>query len=94
MFGEYYTCNAVRNYSQLCLPEVDALFAQQSQALAFEERKRLVHEMERKALLGFGRIISHWRNVILGHWPEVRSYRVHPSIYNNQRLQDVWLARA
>jgi ABC-type oligopeptide transport system substrate-binding subunit len=93
VFGEHYTCKAVRNYSQLCLPEVDALFARQSQTLDPEERRRLVQEMERQALLGFGRIISHWRTVFLGHWPEVRNYRLHASIYNNQRFQDVWLAR-
>jgi len=94
VFSEHYTCNAVRNYSQLCLPEVDALFDRQSKTLDPEARKRLVHEMERQALLGFGRIVTHWRTVFLGHWPEVRNYRLHPSLYNNQRFQDVWLARA
>jgi hypothetical protein len=50
--------------------------------------------MERKAMLGFGRIISHWRARIVGYWPEVKNYRVHSSIYNNQRFQDVWLAKS
>jgi peptide/nickel transport system substrate-binding protein len=94
IFGEHYTCDAVRNYAQLCIPEVDALYQQQSQTLDVEERKRLVHEMERKALLGFGRIMTHWRMQFVGHWPEVRNYSPHISIYNNQRFQDVWLARA
>jgi peptide/nickel transport system permease protein len=60
---------------------------------AAEMRRRLVHDMERKALLGFGRLISHWRMNILGHWPEVRNYKIHPSLYNDQRFQDVWLAK-
>ena len=94
IFGEHYTCEAVRNYAQLCLPEVDALYQRQSQTLDIEERKRLVHEMERKALLGFGRIMTHWRMQFVGHWPEVKNYRPHISIYNNQRFQDVWLAKS
>jgi len=94
VFGEHYTCDAVRNYAQLCLPEVDALFAKQTQTLDPVARKHLVQEMERKALLGFGRILTHWRTNMLGHWPEVRNYRLHNSIYNNQRFQDVWLARS
>jgi len=94
VFGEHYTCDAVRNYAQLCLPEVDDLFNKQSQTLDFEERLRLVHEMERKALLAFGRLVSHWRMNILGHWPEVRNYKIHSSLYNNQRFQDVWIAKA
>jgi peptide/nickel transport system substrate-binding protein len=94
VFGEHYTCDAVRNYSQLCLPEIDELFTKQSQTLDVEERKRLVQEMERKALTAFGRLVSHWRMTMLGHWPEVRDYRIHSSLYNNQRFQDVWLARA
>lgn len=94
IFGEHYICEAVRNYAQLCLPEVDALYDKQSQALDPAERLRLVHEMERKALLGFGRLISHWRMNMLGHWPEVRNYKIHSSIYNNQRFQDVWIAKA
>jgi peptide/nickel transport system substrate-binding protein len=94
VFSEHYTCDAVRNYSQLCLPEIDELFTKQSQTLDVEERKRLVQEMERKALMAFGRLVSHWRMTMLGHWPEVRDYRIHASLYNNQRFQDVWLARA
>jgi peptide/nickel transport system substrate-binding protein len=94
IFGEHYICEGVRNYAQLCLPEVDALFTQQSQTLDPEQRRVLVHEMERKAMLGFGRIISHWRARIVGYWPEVKNYRVHSSIYNNQRFQDVWLAKS
>lgn len=94
VFGEHYTCDAVRNYSQLCMPEIDELFNKQSQTLDVEERKQLVQEMERKALMGFGRLVSHWRMTMLGHWPEVRDYKIHSSLYNNQRFQDVWLAKA
>jgi len=73
-------------------PEVEAFFDRQSQTLDAEERKRLVQEMERTALLGFGRIVTHWRTVFVGHWPEVRNYRLHSSLYNNQRFQNVRLA--
>ena len=93
VFSEFYTCDAARNYASLCLPEVDQLFQQQSQTLDPEQRKRLVHEMDRKLLQSHGSSILHWHNYLTGHWPQVRNWLQHPSLYNNQRLQDVWLAK-
>jgi peptide/nickel transport system substrate-binding protein len=94
VFSEFYTCEAARNYASLCLPEVDQLFQQQSQALDPEQRKRLVHEMERTLLQSHGSSVLHWHNYLTGHWPQVRNWVQPPSLYNNQRLQDVWLAKA
>lgn len=93
IFGEFYTCQSVRNYSGVCVPEVDALFTQQSQTLDIAERKKLVQEMQRKALPHFGKVILLWHYDFLALWPSVRNYRKHPSLYNNNRMQDVWLAQ-
>jgi peptide/nickel transport system substrate-binding protein len=91
IFGEFYLCESERNYSAVCLPEVDALFQRQSQTLDPTERKRLVWELDRKTLLGNVKVIIGWRFDRLLLWQKVKNYRRHPSLYNNQKFQDVWL---
>jgi peptide/nickel transport system substrate-binding protein len=93
VFGEFFICEAARNYSMLCLPEVDELFRQQSQLLDQQERKKLVQEMDRRILHSHGSLLLHWGNYLTAHWPQVRNWVQHPSLYNNQRMQDVWLAK-
>jgi peptide/nickel transport system substrate-binding protein len=94
VYGEFYLCKSERNYSGICDPEVEALFERQSQTLDPNERKRLVGELEKKALVTQTKIILLWRLDRTIHWSTVRNYRRHPSLYNNQRMQDVWLAEA
>ena len=94
VFSEFFVCQAARNYSTLCLPEVDELFRQQSQALDPQERKKLVREMDRRILHSHGSPLLYWGNYLTAQWPQVRNWVQHPSLYNNQRLQDVWLAKA
>ncbi|MER3397627.1 MAG: hypothetical protein C4315_05840 [Chloroflexota bacterium] len=91
IFGEFYLCDSERNYSAVCLPEVDALFQRQSQEPNPLERKKLVWELDRRVLLGNIKVIIGWRFDRLMHWQNVKNYRRHPSLYNNQRLEDVWL---
>jgi peptide/nickel transport system substrate-binding protein len=93
VFSEFFVCKAVRNYASLCLPDVDELFRQQSQTLNPRERQKLVHEMERRVLHSHGCLLLHWGNYLTAHWPQVRNWIQHPSLYNNQRMQDVWLAK-
>ena len=92
--SEFYTCEAARNYPSVCLPEVDQLFQRQSQTLDPGTRKRLVQDIDRKLLQAQGSSLLHWHNYLTGHWPQVRNWVQHPSLYNNQRMQDVWLAKA
>jgi len=92
VYGEFYLCNSGRNYSGICDPEVDALFERQSQTLDVNERRRLVWEMEKKAVGTQSKVILLWRLDRTIHWANVRNYRRHPSLYNNQRMEGVWLA--
>lgn len=94
VFSEFFVCKAARNYSMLCLEDVDELFKQQSQAASPGDRKKLVHDMERQILRSHGSLILHWGNYLTAQWPQVRNWRQHPSLYNNQRMQDVWIAPA
>jgi peptide/nickel transport system substrate-binding protein len=93
VFSEFFLCRSPRNYSSLCLPEVDEAFRRQSQTLNPEERKSLVQAMERRVLHSYGCLLLHWGNYLTAQWPQVRNWIQHPSLYNNQRMQDVWLAR-
>lgn len=93
IFSEFYTCGASRNYSEICSEEVDKLFARQSQAVHLEERKKLVAQMEKAALSSYSKILLYWARRFVGLSPRVQNYMIHPSLYNNQRLQDVWLAK-
>ena len=89
---ENYTCKSERNYTQYCNPEVDALIFQQSQEIDRSKRKQLVWEVERKLAEDVVRpIIFHNRAATCWH-PHVKGVVLHQnSIYNNWRLEDVWL---
>ncbi|MBI4596231.1 MAG: ABC transporter substrate-binding protein [Candidatus Tectomicrobia bacterium] len=92
-FGEFYTCNAIRNYSGICSKEVDELFDKQSQTMDLEERKKLVHQMEKAALMNFSNVMIYHQWRFVGLSARARNYKIHSSLFNNQRLQDVWLAK-
>jgi ABC-type transport system substrate-binding protein len=89
---ENYTCKSERNYTQYCNPEVDRLIFQQSQEIDARKRKHLVWEVERKLAEDVVRpIIFHNRAATCWH-PHVKGVVLHQnSIYNNWRLEDVWL---
>jgi peptide/nickel transport system substrate-binding protein len=89
---ENYTCKSERNYTQYCNPEVDKLIFQQSQEIDAGKRKHLVWEVERKLAEDVVRpIIFHNRAATCWH-PHVKGVVLHEnSIYNNWRLEDVWL---
>ncbi|HEX2275557.1 MAG TPA: hypothetical protein VHN13_00330, partial [Candidatus Tectomicrobia bacterium] len=59
-----------------------------------QERRKLVREMDRRILHSHGSPLLYWGNYLTAQWPQVRNWVQHPSLYNNQRLQDVWLAKA
>ena len=91
-FTDYYTCTGEQNYSSVCKSEIDSIFTKQSQTLALDERKKLVNQMETLALKEYGAYALYWRSRFLGHSRRVRDLNLHPTMDNNRRLQDVWLA--
>ena len=89
---ENYTCKSERNYTQYCNPVVDDLIFRQSKETDLAKRKQLVWEVERKLAEDVVRpIIFHNRAATCWH-PHVKGVVLHQnSIYNNWRLEDVWL---
>ncbi len=89
---ENYTCRSERNYTQYCNPTVDDLIFRQSKEIDLAKRKQLVWEIERKLAEDVVRpIIFHNRAATCWH-PYVKGVVLHEnSIYNNWRLEDLWL---
>jgi peptide/nickel transport system substrate-binding protein len=89
-----YMCNAERNYTGYCNPEVDELIERQSREADQEKRKRLVWEVEKKlAEDGAQPAIFYNRRGTCRH-PYVKGLTIMVnSIYNGWRLEDVWLDR-
>lgn len=92
VFYENYACKSERNYTQYCNPEVDKMIDEQSQELDREKRKRMVWAIEHKLNDDLARpVIYHPRDATCWH-PHVKGFVQHQnSIYNNWRLEDVWL---
>jgi peptide/nickel transport system substrate-binding protein len=89
---ENYTCKSERNYTQYCNAEVDDLIFKQSKETDIGKRKQLVWAVERKLAEDVVRpIIFHNTAATCWH-PHVKGVVLHQnSIYNNWRLEDVWL---
>ena len=89
---ENFACKSENNFTKYCNPQVETLLEQQSAERDLEKRKKLVWEVERVLAEDVARpIISHgstgqcWQ-------PYVKGYvRQDNSIYNQWRLEQVWL---
>ena len=92
VFYENYACKSERNYTQYCNPEVDRMIDAQSQELDKEKRKRMVWAIEQKLNDELARPVMFFpRDATCWH-PNVKGFVQHEnSIYNNWRLEDVWL---
>ena len=93
-FYENYACGSLRNYTNYCNKEMEALFDQQSMETDFEKRRRLVWEIDRKLQEDVARpMIFH--DLAAACWqPHVRNVTIHVnSIYNNWRFADVWMEK-
>ncbi len=94
IFDEHYTCNAARNYSKLCIPEVDAAYAKQTVTTDPVERKKLVNEMEKAALNAQPKImLPIGTNSATAIWNKLRDWHLQPSNYSNKHFEQTWLAQ-
>jgi peptide/nickel transport system substrate-binding protein len=91
-FYENYACDAERNYTGYCNPEVDKLIDEQSMESNQEKRQRLVWNIERKLaednaqpVIFYGRVGHCWQPLVKGLTLMVNS------MFNGWRMEDVWL---
>jgi peptide/nickel transport system substrate-binding protein len=91
-FFENYRCGSQRNFSGYCSEEIDRLMVEQSQTLDRAKRLKLVHEIDRRLQQDGARPILGWGKQYALYWPRVKNWVQHDnSIYNQSRMQDVWL---
>lgn len=90
--AENYNCKSERNYTKYCNPTVDKLLDEQSQEADVTKRKKIVWQIENILARDSARpIILHtvggtcWQPYLKGHVLHENS------LYNNWRLEDVWL---
>jgi peptide/nickel transport system substrate-binding protein len=90
-FYENYSCRSPRNYTG-CNPEIDALIDKQSAEPDPVKRKELVWQIERKLIEDAVRPIIFFMRQGTCWQPEVKGLTLMDnSIFNNWRMEDVWL---
>jgi len=91
-FYENFACGSENNYDGYCNQEIDKLFDQQSMEPDQEKRKKLVWDIERRLAEDVARpVLYHNRSGTCWH-PYVKGYTpMINSIYNGNRMEDVWL---
>ena len=92
-FYENFACGSPRNYSGYCNEQVMKMIEAQSQEIDPKKRLALVWAIQKKLEEDAARPTLDWRMDYFAMWPYVRGYVPHNSLYNNGRLQDVWLNR-
>ena len=92
VFYENYGCGSLRNYTNYCNRDIQAMFDAQSAELDVEKRKRMVWEIERRLLEDVARPVTY-HGQQAGCWhPWVKNYGIMAnSIYNGWRMESVWL---
>ncbi|MBI4082029.1 MAG: ABC transporter substrate-binding protein [Candidatus Lambdaproteobacteria bacterium] len=91
VYPESFSCNSLRNYTNYCDPEAEAMFARQSATIDQQERLKLVHQIERKLIDEVARISVASRVDYNARRNYVKGFVGHNSGYNTARFQDVWL---
>jgi peptide/nickel transport system substrate-binding protein len=91
-FYENFACGSENNYDGYCNAEIDKLFDEQSMQSDQEKRKKLVWEIEKRLAEDIARpVLYHNRSGTCWH-PYVKGYTpMVNSIYNGNRMEDVWL---
>jgi peptide/nickel transport system substrate-binding protein len=94
IFGQNFLCGAGRNYSSMCVPEVEKLFLEQSQIRDPKARLPVVHQLQRAALQNVIKAVMGFRVTWYLYSSAVRDYHPHASRYLTESREQVWLARA
>ena len=93
-FYENYVCDSNRNYTHYCNRDLDKLIDQQSMETDEQKRRQLVWQIDSKLQEDVVRpVLYHMRQATCWR-PEVKGLQLQVnSIYNNWRMEDVWLDR-
>ena len=92
VFYETFGCGSLRNYTNYCNRDLQALFDQQSQEADMTKRRQMVWDIERRLAEDVARPVTY-HGQQAGCWQGyVKNYTIMVnSIYNGWRFEDVWL---
>ena len=90
-FSEVATSNAARNWSRVYDPQIDDLYEKQSASFNFEERKRIVQDLEKRALAQYQLAVLYFQELNFARYKSVRGFIHHQSLYTDRRMEDAWL---
>ena len=93
-FFEGYKCQAVRNYTHYCNPEIEAKIDEQSATIDPVKRKKLVQALDLRLQQDVARVVLY-QGLSSACWqPYVKGY-VRPTNgnYTHHRMEDTWLDR-
>ena len=94
-FYENYWCTSQRNYTKYCNKDLEKLIAKQSTIADYEERRKLVWEIDKKLQIDVARPMIYHRRAATCWQPHVQGV-VHPqnSSYNAWRqFENVWIEK-
>jgi len=90
-YPENYACGS-RTYMDYCNKEIDGLIAQQSAERDQDKRKKIAWEIDRKLTNEAVRPMLYYMYGVTCWQPGLKGVKIQVnSIYNNWRLDDVWL---
>ncbi|MBI4083201.1 MAG: ABC transporter substrate-binding protein [Candidatus Lambdaproteobacteria bacterium] len=88
---ENYGCGSQRNYTDFCNRALEKKFDEQSAETDFATRHKLVQAIDAQLTLLEARPYIVYRKDYYAHYPYVKNWVPHTSIYNGWKLEDVWL---
>ena len=87
--------SAGNNYGQYEDPELEAIYDKLLRAATVDEQRKLMRQYEKRALDEMSHlIISLWWYKINPHRSYVKGWKIAPSHYLNQQLDNVWLDKS
>ena len=93
-FYENYVCDSNRNYTHYCNRDLDKLIDKQSMEADPQTRRKLVWQIDSKLQEDVVRPILYHMRAATCWRPEIKGIKLQVnSIYNNWRMEDVWLDR-
>jgi peptide/nickel transport system substrate-binding protein len=90
-FSEIAITKAARNWSRVYDDQIDQLYDKQSVTFDFETRKKIVQDLEKRALSQYQVAVLYFQQNNHAMAKSVRNYTIHQSLYSNRRLEAAWL---
>ncbi|MCB1744601.1 MAG: ABC transporter substrate-binding protein [Gammaproteobacteria bacterium] len=88
-----FTCDADDNYSNCKNPKLTELYVEMNKEPRFERQRELMREFERELFNNAHIVHALWWYKINPHRSYVKGWKIAPSHYLNQQLDNIWLEK-